>query len=377
ILASLDRSPKGSIDAPIVDFLAWLNAQDPVVTTSSCSGRIAVFLGASTPSSSKGGEWLLISHEPLEDAAGAWDRISASLRGSGAGAGTLATFLLEPFLLHAECADSATAQRILEVARAAGLRESGLSLGRRRVMVQLRTLAMRLEVPLAVDGRLLVDFGYPAAGAHGQRAAGRELGARQPALGSAPPRPGSLPAAARGQGGPGGLSCPRGLARAVKLAVEGRWADKSRKMVVLAGDEPGDASSRMGIPITHAAMVSLQEIRPADGDGAGDGARPGAEELEAACAACRQPPAEGAAGGKKARAETVAADLELGMPLVAARLGAASRSIHHVSALGDLSIRRGHEFREWGPVLVLAELFRCYRKVPDRTYWDFRMAIFT
>ena len=37
ILASLDRSPKGSIDAPIVEFMEWLNQQADLVTTSSCS----------------------------------------------------------------------------------------------------------------------------------------------------------------------------------------------------------------------------------------------------------------------------------------------------------------------------------------------------
>ena len=72
----------------------------------------------------------------------------------------MATFLFEPFLLHAECADADTAQRILEVAREAGMRESGLSLGRKRVMVQIRTLALRLEVPIGIDGKALIDKEY-------------------------------------------------------------------------------------------------------------------------------------------------------------------------------------------------------------------------
>ena len=52
ILASLatpdaeytDASPKGSIDVPIRDLIDRINALEGVVTTSSCSGRISVFL---------------------------------------------------------------------------------------------------------------------------------------------------------------------------------------------------------------------------------------------------------------------------------------------------------------------------------------------
>merc|ERR1719162_2971165 len=103
ILASLDRSPKGSLDAPIVDFLSWLNAQTKVVTTSSCSGRIAIFLGSSNPANSKGGEWLICSHEEVSDASSAWTHIVDTLQSREAGSmqDTLASFLLEPFLLHA------------------------------------------------------------------------------------------------------------------------------------------------------------------------------------------------------------------------------------------------------------------------------------
>eukprot|EP00438_Fugacium_kawagutii_P001335 Skav226319 [mRNA] locus=scaffold3301:614879:619122:- [translate_table: standard] len=57
-------------------------------------------------------------------------------------------------------ADAGVAQNMLSVAREAGFRESGISLGRKRVLVQIRTLAMRLEVPLAIDGELLVEKTY-------------------------------------------------------------------------------------------------------------------------------------------------------------------------------------------------------------------------
>ena len=70
-----DSSPKGSIDKPIQGLITEINSIPNLVTTSSCSGRIAVYLeGERCPSSSKrrspggkgGGKWLFVSHEPLD-----------------------------------------------------------------------------------------------------------------------------------------------------------------------------------------------------------------------------------------------------------------------------------------------------------------------
>jgi tRNA wybutosine-synthesizing protein 3 len=77
-----DLSPKGSIDAPIRDLISEINGFDGLVTTSSCSGRISVFLEGrkadSDPLKSAeveegegtragpGGAWLFISHDPVE-----------------------------------------------------------------------------------------------------------------------------------------------------------------------------------------------------------------------------------------------------------------------------------------------------------------------
>lgn len=87
-----DLSPKGSVDEGIRDLIRDVNALPGLVTTSSCAGRISVFLEgrkskpqqqpallgqdeASTepqrhfaPSGGKGaGKWLFVSHEPLSE----------------------------------------------------------------------------------------------------------------------------------------------------------------------------------------------------------------------------------------------------------------------------------------------------------------------
>ena len=51
-----DKSPKGSLDAPIVPLVTWLNAPGSgYVTTSSCSGRIVLY-------AQREGRWLLSNH---------------------------------------------------------------------------------------------------------------------------------------------------------------------------------------------------------------------------------------------------------------------------------------------------------------------------
>ena len=96
-----DASPKGSVDAGIRDLINEINALEGVVTTSSCAGRVSVYLegqkktkgksagrgedeseraggegggdgdeivgerNSSTAGGKGGGEWLFVSHDPL------------------------------------------------------------------------------------------------------------------------------------------------------------------------------------------------------------------------------------------------------------------------------------------------------------------------
>ena len=78
-----DLSPKGSVDERIRDLIRDINALPGLVTTSSCAGRISVFLEGRkkqtqkppqqqrrqfAPSGGKGaGRWLYVSHDPLGD----------------------------------------------------------------------------------------------------------------------------------------------------------------------------------------------------------------------------------------------------------------------------------------------------------------------
>jgi tRNA wybutosine-synthesizing protein 3 len=81
-----DRSPKGSIDEGIRELVDEINAISGLVSTSSCAGRISIFLEGKKknapaiadelnnssdpqaiggPGGKGGGKWLFVSHDPL------------------------------------------------------------------------------------------------------------------------------------------------------------------------------------------------------------------------------------------------------------------------------------------------------------------------
>lgn len=90
-----DLSPKGSVDAPIRGLIDEINRLEGLVTTSSCSGRISVFLEGRKADSTAidaagegedsragpggkggGGAWLFLSHEPVQNEDAAHDFLS-------------------------------------------------------------------------------------------------------------------------------------------------------------------------------------------------------------------------------------------------------------------------------------------------------------
>ncbi|KAH8431599.1 tRNA wybutosine-synthesizing 3 family protein [Aspergillus melleus] len=178
-----DLSPKGSVDEGIRDLIRDVNALPGLVTTSSCAGRISVFLegrkskaqpqqqalpgqdGSSNepqrqfvPSGGKGaGKWLFVSHESLKEygAPGSGSQsepgdsetkpaqegttkslceLFGMVPGDGKPPGMdkqgraprLVRFHFEPMILHIMAATLHHAHPVLSAASASGFRESGL-----------------------------------------------------------------------------------------------------------------------------------------------------------------------------------------------------------------------------------------------------------
>ncbi|KAL4898820.1 methyltransferase TYW3-domain-containing protein [Aspergillus ambiguus] len=150
-----DLSPKGSVDEGIRDLIRDINGLPGLVTTSSCAGRISVFLEGRkkqpkaseeqqqqqqqqrqfVPSGGKGaGKWLYVSHDPLEEKATSLHERFSLNPGDGrplpmdkAGrAPRLVRFHYEPMILHIMAATLHHASPVLSAASSSGFRESGL-----------------------------------------------------------------------------------------------------------------------------------------------------------------------------------------------------------------------------------------------------------
>ncbi|KAG5925962.1 hypothetical protein E4U42_003791 [Claviceps africana] len=159
-----DASPKGTIDAGIRELIDEINAAEGFVTTSSCAGRVSVFLegrkaagertgdgdgdderaraegGGSRSQVARvggkgaGGTWLFVSHDVVEGEE--WmARLAFGGEGDGDGDGDgggggmegkrLIHFKFEPMILHILTASPLHAQALLQAALQAGFRESG------------------------------------------------------------------------------------------------------------------------------------------------------------------------------------------------------------------------------------------------------------
>ncbi|KAI0391701.1 methyltransferase TYW3-domain-containing protein [Xylariaceae sp. FL0594] len=171
-----DASPKGSVDVGIRELIGEINAVEGFVTTSSCAGRVSVFVegrktaGAGTAAVGEGekagtgtvaavggkgggGSWLFVSHDPVSGDGGGRDirtllglldepgtqddaevsqtqTSTATGSGSGSGPGSKDTmrlihFKFEPMILHVLTASPEHAQLLLRCGLEAGFRESG------------------------------------------------------------------------------------------------------------------------------------------------------------------------------------------------------------------------------------------------------------
>ncbi|KAF7846527.1 hypothetical protein BT93_L4197 [Corymbia citriodora subsp. variegata] len=177
-----DNSPKGTVDVEILDLIDELNSFEGYVTTSSCAGRIAVFVEGKktaahditdigiTPSSTlatktagpggkgHGNKWLYVSHSPLDlneitDCHELLGLTSAELEAELPIGNDVRLIKLSfsPLILHVLCATLRDAKPLLTAAINAGFRESGvqslkaLDDANAGVMLGIRTAGIAFE----------------------------------------------------------------------------------------------------------------------------------------------------------------------------------------------------------------------------------------
>ncbi|NPA76839.1 MAG: hypothetical protein GXN93_03740 [Candidatus Diapherotrites archaeon] len=141
----------GAVDPPIVKILDIINSREDYVTTSSCSGRIAIL--AASEREKKGETYFYrkwhrpIMHNELQDALNTYS-----------GKGRL-IFKVDPFILHVGARNVAAASRLIQIARNAGVKIAGIqSIDETKAHVEIRGIdAVALPV---WDGRKLIDEDY-------------------------------------------------------------------------------------------------------------------------------------------------------------------------------------------------------------------------
>lgn len=167
-----DLSPKGSIDRLCIPIIELINKSPDMVTTSSCSGRISVFIEGTKSidgdvkvgGKGEGGKWLFVSHEldevdnwfsrVTETEQIQWGMSAHSMDIRADGSSRMILYKYEPFILHVKCRDFETAARLYNVAMSCGFRESGIG---SNFIVAIR-INIKLDVPIGyvsdTDGAL-------------------------------------------------------------------------------------------------------------------------------------------------------------------------------------------------------------------------------
>ena len=149
-----DLSRKGSVDAPIVDYLRALNAHPDYVSLSSCSGRIIIFVNSDNLK--KGCTWILVKHEAVDVDDDAWTKILEHRGQKG-----ICTLKFEPFILHVQCRHLEAAKTLQTLASEVGFRNSGFTYGKSGKVVLAIRSTHGLQVPLSdEEGQLLVEKPY-------------------------------------------------------------------------------------------------------------------------------------------------------------------------------------------------------------------------
>lgn len=128
-----------------------MNQHKDYVTTSSCSGRIALFAEpVDAEDKTKGiGRWLFVKHGEASIS-----EIELNLK--KAKQDDCVYIRHEPFVMHVQCRNLESAQNLLQSALGVGFRESGIIAGRKKIMCGIRTTSTILTVPIFMNSQSLL-----------------------------------------------------------------------------------------------------------------------------------------------------------------------------------------------------------------------------
>jgi tRNA wybutosine-synthesizing protein 3 len=148
-LKKQDRSSKGDIDKKILKLCEKINKNENYYTTSSCSGRIVLMVEQEKKAE---GLFLKVWHD--EVSFGELKNSLKKIREKNV------KFKQEPCILHVACRDLKSVIKLLDKAKKAGWKRSGITgVGKNRLVLELSSTE-KIEFTIIHGKRLIVDDNF-------------------------------------------------------------------------------------------------------------------------------------------------------------------------------------------------------------------------
>lgn len=147
-----DRSKKGDVDLQVKPLLDTINAHPEFYTTSSCAGRIDLFV--EPPSGKKHeGAWIYVSHDPAVE--------KEVLSALSTLPNEVLWFRMEGAILHICARTMEAANLFLQKCKESGWKHSGITGSKKRIIIEATT-SERMDIPIAKEGELLIPKKFVA-----------------------------------------------------------------------------------------------------------------------------------------------------------------------------------------------------------------------
>lgn len=143
-----DKSSKGNWDERIKELCDKINSDKDYLTTSSCSGRILLMIETLEK---KPGLFLFVNHEKTS-----FDEIKKELIKISDKNKEMIYLKQEPCVLAVSCKTLEKAQKLVDNARKAGWKRSGITTSSKNNIIELFSTE-RIDVPVMKDGKILAD----------------------------------------------------------------------------------------------------------------------------------------------------------------------------------------------------------------------------
>ncbi|MBI4149843.1 hypothetical protein HY488_00405 [Candidatus Woesearchaeota archaeon] len=150
-LSKPDKSNAGEVDEAIRPLVSLLNSKKSYYTTSSCAGRILLLKEEGKTGRRRPTHHFFVRHDQVS--------LQELLKAVKNPPQEEIFFHMEGMILHVCCESLEAAECLLDLARDAGLKRSGIISLRKKIMVELID-TQRLDLPVAREGKLLVPEDY-------------------------------------------------------------------------------------------------------------------------------------------------------------------------------------------------------------------------